>query len=126
LFCLLRRLAAIVLVGSLAACAPLSGQQRAAASSLSCARAATANLEPRHIPDKLAHCLATASISRQCSVFEAYGAGVTKEVKDLLGPGDAQGGDLRADAAGVRCARASTSGTDIERCCEDFVRGSRR
>jgi hypothetical protein len=70
---------------------------------------------PEGIPDKRAHCLATASIATNCSVAEAYGAGVAKELKDLVTGGDAEWGDLRADAAGVRCARAS--GNDVEACC---------
>jgi hypothetical protein len=72
---------------------------------------------PEGIPDKRAHCLATASIATNCSVAEAYGAGVAKELKDLFTGGDAEWGDLRADAAGVRCARAAGNASDVEACC---------
>ena len=102
---------------ALGACVPLSGGQRLARSSLSCARAAVGNSVPEGIPDKRAHCLATASIAKNCSVAEAYGAGVGKELKDLFSAGDAEWGDLRADAAGVRCARANEGDAGVEACC---------
>ena len=110
-------LLAPVFIAALSACVPLSGGQRLARSSLSCARAAVTASVPEGIPDRRAHCLATASIARNCSVAEAYGAGVGKELKDLFGAGDAEWGDLRADATGVQCARTSANDADVEACC---------
>lgn len=110
-------LLACLFASALTACVPLGGGQRLARSSLSCARAAVNSSVPEGIPDKRAHCLATASIARNCSVTEAYGAGVGKELKDLFSAGDAEWGDLRADAAGVRCARAATGEIDLQACC---------
>lgn len=77
---------------------------------------------PQAVPDKQAHCLASAAIAWRCSVMEAYGAGIAKEIKDMFGHGDAEWADLRADAAGVRCARSAHSESDIRGCCEKAVR----
>jgi hypothetical protein len=80
-------------------------------------RASVAEVKTEGVPDKMAHCVASASIARHCSVAEAYGAGVGKELKDLFGAGDVEWGDLRADAAGVHCARAAGTDPDIDGCC---------
>src|SRR5688500_9133175 len=93
----------------LCGCMPLRGIQRAAPSTLACARAALRDRLPAHLPDKQTHCRAIALIATHCSVSEAYAVGIAKEVKDLVGPGDVEWGDLCADWAGVRCARAANS-----------------
>ena len=69
------------------------------------------------LPDKRAHCLATAYIARRCSLPEAYLAGLGKELQDVFDRGDAEWGDLRADAHGARCARSAASDADVQRCC---------
>jgi hypothetical protein len=99
----------------LCACAPLSGTQRVAVSTSDCVRAAVAGQLPSNVSDKHAHCHAAALIARHCSATEAYLAGLGKEWLDLLGSGDAEWGDLRADWAGVRCARARHG--DVMECC---------
>ena len=111
---------------ALSACVPLSGRQRLAQSSISCARAAVSRAVPEGIPDKRAHCLATASIARNCSAAEAYGAGIAKELMDLFSAGDAEWGDLRADAAGVRCARTASGEPDVDACCRAAAQRLRR
>jgi hypothetical protein len=105
------------MVSLLCGCMPLRGVQRAAPSTLACVRAALRDRLPAHLPDKQTHCRATALIAAHCSVSEAYVAGIAKETKDLLGPGDAEWGDLRADWAGVRCARAVKSDAEAAQCC---------
>jgi len=71
------------------------------------------------LPDKRAHCLAGGLISRYCSVTEAYLAGASKEVRDLLGRGDAEWADWRADRAGIACAEASTDDAALAKCCSE-------
>lgn len=66
--------------------------------------------------DKRLHCLASAQIAQQCSVIEAYMAGMGKELSDLFGHGDAEWADWRADRAGVSCGRHNNS-ADIQACC---------
>jgi len=107
----------VVILLPLCGCTPLHGAQRAAHSTSACVHAAIKNLPPR-IPDKQAHCRATALIADHCSVTEAYVAGVAKETLDLFGPGDAEWGDLRADWAGVRCARAARTDDEAVQCCK--------
>ena len=69
----------------------------------------TAAIRGRHLdelPDSQAHCIAAGLIARQCSVTEATLASVGKELRDLLGGGDAEWRDLGNDHRGIRCARA--------------------
>jgi hypothetical protein len=72
---------------------------------------------PANLPDKRAHCLAGGLISRYCSVTEAYLAGAGKEVRDLLGHGDAEWADWRADRVGIECARESGDDAALAQCC---------
>ena len=73
---------------------------------------------PSKLPDKQAHCLASGLIARYCSLAEAYLAGVGKEMRDLLGPGDAEWSDWLADRRGIDCARHATDDVSLSRCCE--------
>jgi len=103
-------------------CSTLSGQQRPAPSSLGCMQSVVRDRVPAGLSDKHTHCLAAGFIARQCSVSEAYLAGVGKELRDLLGRGDAEWSDLRADSDGVRCARASKDDESFAQCCENVTR----
>jgi hypothetical protein len=104
----------LLLPGLLMACS--SVQPRPAHSSYGCMQAVRAQL-PTDDNDKRLHCLATAQITRQCSVSEAYLAGMGKELSDLFGSGDAEWADWQADRAGVNCGRAQNSMEDIQACC---------
>jgi hypothetical protein len=70
-----------------------------------------------NIPDSQAHCMASGLIARYCSVTEANMAGWGKELKDLLGPGDAEWRDLVSDHKGITCARAAGNDQDLIGCC---------
>jgi len=72
---------------------------------------------PPDLPDAQAHCMASALIARYCSVTEATMAGWGKELKDLLGPGDAEWRDLVSDRRGIRCARTAASHDELVQCC---------
>jgi hypothetical protein len=72
---------------------------------------------PANLPDKRAHCLASGLIARYCSFPEAYLAGIGKEVRDLLGPGDFERADWRADRTGMACARHAESDEAVAACC---------
>jgi hypothetical protein len=74
---------------------------------------------PAAVPEKRAHCLASGLIARYCSVSEAHLAGAGKELRDLLGEGDAESSDLRANRAGIDCARRSQDDQELVRCCAD-------
>lgn len=89
---------------------------RPAVSSLGCMRAVRASL-PANLGDKHAHCLASGLIARRCSVAEGYLAGAGKELADLVGPGDAEWADWRADRLGLECARTAPDDAAVDACC---------
>lgn len=102
----------------LCGCASLSGQPRPARSSTGCAQAIIDSKVPAGLGDKRTHCMAAGLIARYCSVTEAYLAGAAKELKDLFTPGgDAEWADLRADNAGIRCARPAMDDAALAACC---------
>jgi hypothetical protein len=70
------------------------------------------------LPEQRAHCLASAGITLQCSLPEAWMAGWGKELLDVFGRGDASRADLAANAAGRRCARSTRSEAALAGCCE--------
>lgn len=86
-------------------------------SSYGCMSAVLREKVPANLPDKQAHCLASGLIARHCSLAEAYLAGIGKELKDLLGRGDADWADWRADRVGVACARRASGDAGVEACC---------
>jgi hypothetical protein len=84
---------------------------------------ATQDLSKR--PDSEAHCIAAGLIARRCSVGEAWLASYGKEVRDLLGRGDAEWRDIESDRRGIQCARSATGRGGPDRlperlieCCE--------
>ena len=118
--------AAMALAGTvvLQGCAtvPTAGE-RAAPSALGCMRATVRERLPTGLDDKLAHCVASGLIVRHCSASEALLAGWGKELRDLLGAGDAQRTDLAANRKGRRCARSATSDQALIDCCLDESAG---
>jgi hypothetical protein len=74
---------------------------------------------PTALPDKRAHCMASGLIARYCSLSEAHLAGAGKELRDLLGKGDAESSDLRANRTGIDCAREVEDDQALARCCSD-------
>ena len=112
------KLSLLAIVSSLpivAGCA--STAPRPAKSSYGCMQSVVTNKLPSGIPDSRAHCMASGLIARYCSRSEAYMAGIGKELRDLLGPGDAELRDLRADRAGIACSRKAKDDADIASCC---------
>jgi len=110
----------ILLLLSLTACRSL--EPRPAASSYSCMRAVRDQVVQRlgqNTLDKRLHCAVSAHIARQCSVSEAYLAGMGKEVSDLFTGGDAEWADWQADRAGVSCGKANADEQGIAGCCAE-------
>ncbi len=102
----------------LTACAPLPQREpRAAQSSYGCMQAALHERLPSNLPDAQMHCIAAGLIARYCSVTEATLASVGKELRDLLGSGDAEWRDLESDRRGVNCARSIDSDAGLRDCC---------
>lgn len=92
---------------------------RPADSSYGCMQAVVRDKLPPSLPDERAHCLGAGLIARYCSGSEAYLAGAGKELRDLLGHGDAQWADWRADRAGIDCARRANGDAELETCCAE-------
>jgi hypothetical protein len=115
------RMAAVLLVmANLTACASVANRPpRPARSSYGCMQAVLQEKLPTNLPDERAHCLAGGLISRYCSITEAYLAGASKEVRDLLSRGDAEWKDWSADRAGIACARESRDDAAVARCCAE-------
>ena len=105
-------------MANLTACATIANRPpRLSHSSYGCMQAVVREKLPSDLPDKREHCLAGGLISRYCSVTEAYLAGAGKEIRDLLGHGDAEWGDWRADRVGIQCARESADDGAVAVCC---------
>lgn len=101
-----------------AGCAPLPTREtRPAKSSLGCMQATLNGRRLENLLDDQAHCMAAGLIARYCSVTESMLASIGKEIRDALGPGDAEWRDLRSDRRGVTCARASISDAELRGCC---------
>jgi hypothetical protein len=109
-------IAAVLL--AMQACAPLATHEpRAAMSSLGCMRSAIEEYEPDPQADAQSHCVAAGLIALHCSTGEAWLASIGKELRDLVGSGDAQWRDLKADARGIRCAQSATAHSTLATCC---------
>jgi hypothetical protein len=107
----------LLLAGLLSSCA--AAPDRPATSSGGCAQAALDEHLPRGLPDKQAHCMAGALISRYCSPAEARLAGIGKELRDAFGNGDVEWADFRATLAGVHCAAMDADMASVVACCEN-------
>ena len=110
------RIAILLLAaGAVTGCA--STLPRAAPSSHGC-MAAVRDALPAEAPDPRKHCLAAGGIVLRCSSTEAVMASWGKEVQDFFGHGDASREDLRADAAGRKCAGSAKDDAALAQCCE--------
>jgi len=108
--------AGLPLLLALASAGCAGNPQRAADSSLECARAVVAALPPG-LSDPEKHCLASAGIADRCSLFEAWLAGWGKELQDAFGGGDASFADLADDRRGRHCARHGDHPDAWLQCC---------
>jgi hypothetical protein len=108
--------AALALLGALLLSACTTAPTRPASSSYGCMQAVRAQV-PDDLDDKQQHCLASALIARQCSVTEAYLAGMGKELRDLFGAGDADWADWQADRIGIACAKQGEDAATLVACC---------
>ncbi len=87
----------------------------------SCMQRTMDSLDLAGLPGNRQHCLASGTIALRCGSASAWMAGYGKEMADLFGPGRFQRQDLRANAAGRKCAASlADEGVDRERlaaCC---------
>jgi hypothetical protein len=97
----------------------VSAPDRPTRSSGGCAEVTLDQYLPSGLSDKRAHCIAGGLIARFCSPTEARLAGLGKEVRDAVGPGDADWTDWQATRAGIRCAASAANVASIVACCEN-------
>lgn len=83
----------------------------------SCIQRTFDGLELAGLDDQTRHCYASGMIARQCGTFNAWSAGLGKELADLAGAGTASRADLRANRVGRDCARSGQP--DLLACCVD-------
>lgn len=108
----------IIVIAALTACTSVPNKPaRLSRSSVGCMQAVVRDKVSTELPEKRAHCLAAGLIARYCSITEAYMAGSGKELGDVVGRGDAQWEDWRADRAGIACARVARDDAEVEECC---------
>ncbi len=72
--------------------------------------------------DKWKHCSLSCMLARRCGGEDSFIIGIIKELADLVGPGNAEWADLRADADGVALAVLGVARSD-EQCqshCADL------
>lgn len=55
--------------------------------------------------DKFMHCTLSCLITVECGATQSWAAGIAKELWDVIGPGDADWADLRADRSGIQLGR---------------------
>ncbi|HEX7114687.1 MAG TPA: hypothetical protein VF193_06115 [Steroidobacter sp.] len=113
-------LSAASLLVMVSGCASIPNRPaRPASSSYGCMAAVVREKLPEGLPERRAHCLAAGLIARHCSTGEAYLAGAGKELRDLLGKGEAAWEDWRADRAGIDCARSASNDWEVAQCCAE-------
>jgi hypothetical protein len=61
-------------------------------------------LKQMKIKDKTMHCTLSCDLTNKCNANVSLALGIGKEFVDVLGPGDAEWGDLSANLKGVRIA----------------------
>jgi hypothetical protein len=63
--------------------------------------------------DKWKHCALSCMLARRCGAEDSFLIGIIKELADLVGPGNAEWADLRADADGVTLWRIGLGKSDL-------------
>jgi len=77
--------------------------------------------------DKFKHCSVSCMLTLRCPAVDVLEIGILKELADVVGPGNAEMADLRADYAGVDLAvskKAKTDQTCMDKCHGLYPEGS--
>ena len=62
--------------------------------------------------DKFKHCSVSCILTLKCPAVDVLEIGIIKELVDVIGPGNAELADLKADYQGVKLATSNKSTTD--------------
>lgn len=72
----------------------------------------TAKIEAPASRDKFKHCSASCMLVLRCGTIDPYSAGLLKELLDMMGMGNPEMADIRANVTGIKLARNKTATTD--------------
>ena len=61
-------------------------------------------LKPLPVSDKTKHCALSCYLALRCGALESFNVGLVKEILDLLGAGNPEVADLRANQQGITMA----------------------
>lgn len=67
--------------------------------------------------DKFKHCSVSCMLTLRCGTLDAYSAGLLKELLDMMGMGNPETADIRANKAGISFAK-NREATNDEECME--------
>lgn len=73
-----------------------------------------AKVEAPGYKDKYKHCSVSCMLTLRCGTLDPYSAGLLKEVLDMLGMGNPEMADIRANIAGIKLAKNKIATTDDE------------
>lgn len=75
-------------------------------------------LKAMPITDKAMHCTLSCHLAIRCTSFESWSFGRFKELMDVLGPGNAEWGDLAANDDGLQLAKTKRA-INIRECLRE-------
>jgi hypothetical protein len=80
--------------------------------------------EQRNSYDKFKHCAVSCYLTLRCSAMQVRTVGVLKEIRDLLGEGNPEVADIKADFYGVKLAKKKIArhDDDCSRICDERYR----
>ena len=80
--------------------------------------------EQRNTYDKFKHCAVSCYLTLRCPARQVRAVGVLKEFRDLLGYGNAELADIKADFYGVKLAKRKIArhDEDCSRICDERYR----
>ena len=80
--------------------------------------------EQRNTYDKFKHCAVSCYLALRCPAGQVRAVGVLKEFRDLLGYGNAEIADIKADFYGVKLAKKKIAqhDEDCSRICDERFR----
>nr|BDT29432.1 hypothetical protein BHI3_28980 [Bacteriovorax sp. HI3] len=64
--------------------------------------------------DKFKHCSVSCMLTLRCGTLDAYSAGLLKELLDMMGMGNPETADIRANVAGITFAKNKEATNDEE------------
>lgn len=72
--------------------------------------------ETKTLKDKTIHCAVSCKVAFKCSSIGSWHMGLFKEILDLFGKGNAEWGDMKANAYGIKLAKVISNSAQ----CDDY------